>query len=62
MGAGSTFIEQDWMVPSLAGLAVSILVYLLVYYGAASVGITMGHARLNQVDAGQTDSETANPD
>jgi len=61
-GAGSTLIEQDWMVPSLAGLAVSILAYLVVYYGAAIVGITMGHARLNQLDAAQSDSETANPE
>ncbi|MBT4616589.1 MAG: hypothetical protein HON77_20445 [Gammaproteobacteria bacterium] len=47
LGAGSTFIEQDWMVGALAGLFVSIIAYLVVYYGAASFGIPMGHAKLN---------------
>ena len=47
VGAGSTFIEQDWMVGALAGLFVSIITYLIVYYGAALFGIQMGHAKLN---------------
>ncbi|MBT5683545.1 MAG: hypothetical protein HOJ11_00970, partial [Gammaproteobacteria bacterium] len=48
VGAGSTFVEQDWMIGALAGLFVSIIVYLIVYYGAALFGIQMGHAKLNQ--------------
>ena len=48
VGAGSTFIELDWMIGALAGLFVSIIVYLVVYYGAAFFGIQMGHAKLNQ--------------
>jgi len=48
LGAASTFIEQDWMAPSLVGLFVSIIAYLVVYYAAAMFGIKLGHARLNQ--------------
>ncbi len=48
LGAASTFIEQDWMAPSLIGLFVSIIAYLVVYYAAAMFGIKLGHARLAQ--------------
>ncbi|MEC8821761.1 MAG: cytosine permease, partial [Pseudomonadota bacterium] len=48
IGAASTFVEQDWIVGALAGLFVSIIVYLVVYYGAALSGFKMGHAKLNQ--------------
>ena len=48
LGASSTFIEQDWLAPSLVGLFVSIIAYLVVYYTAAKFGIKLGHSRLTQ--------------
>ena len=46
-GAGSTFIQQDWIVPSLFGLLVSIATYLVAYYSAALFGIKLGQAKLS---------------
>ena len=48
LGAASTFIEQNWMAPSLVGLFVSIIAYLVVYYAAAMFGIKLGYAKLTQ--------------
>jgi len=44
-GAASTFLAPDWIVPSLLGLGVSMLTYLVAYGIGAAMGVRMGHAK-----------------
>jgi cytosine permease len=54
LGAASTFVAPATMAPSLVGLAVSMITYLVVYYLAAMLGIRLGHAKLAATIKAQT--------
>lgn len=44
LGAASTFFAPDWIMASLLGLFVSMLVYLIVHYGGALLGYERQYA------------------
>jgi hypothetical protein len=48
IGASSKWwLVQDLIVSSLAGLLVSIVAYLALYYGASMLRVKLGHSRLS---------------
>ncbi|MBL8645526.1 MAG: cytosine permease [Rhodospirillaceae bacterium] len=46
VGAASTFYTPVWTVPALYGLIVSMIVYAVVYYAAAIVGVKLGYSQV----------------
>lgn len=44
VGAASTFFAPDWIIASLLGLLVSMVVYLIAYYGGLVFGFERGYA------------------
>ncbi|MBW1819568.1 MAG: cytosine permease [Deltaproteobacteria bacterium] len=52
VGVISTFYAPDWIVASLLGLVVSMVVYAVAYYGAAVFNYRLGYAKINNKERG----------
>lgn len=48
VGAVSTFYNPASVVPALYGLIVSMVAYVVIYYGAALVGMKMGYSQVQK--------------
>ena len=52
-GAASTFFAPDWIIASLLGLLVSMVVYLVAYYGAVALGLQAPVPSVDRPKGGQ---------